>query len=580
MTKPSIRFDKLDLIEDAINPRFKEVAESIDLGYRYIDPTEVPDVVDPTVYSPRSYYRGLKTIKRPGVQVQWTDEMKKTLWLCKNDILFFAEKFFTIRTLDHGKIKIPLRDYQKFWLRVSENPEIRNRVWLACRQSAKSTTLTIEILHRIIFNDDYQYVILANKGGTAREIFSRVRLAYEGLPLWMQVGVKEWNKGSVELENDSKVFAASTSSDSIRGFSPNEVLLDETAFIKNDEEFMNSTYPVISSGTKSRMTMISTPNGPRGVFHNNYKKAIGGKNSYFSFKVPWHFVPDRDEEWKRTTIENTSLTQFRQEQDVEFVGASGCIVSAEVLERMGEDLAEPVKMNDYETWDDYTDVFEQPKEGNSYIATVDTAEGKEKDASTITVWDVTQRPFRQVLTYQNRSISPLLFPHKIKKICEEYNKALAVVENNNAGMIVAQHLYLDLEYENVYCSNMTNEMGIGIRTTHSLKALGVSLLTSYLEKRGIIVQSAKTHNEIANFVRKGAGWEGEGSSDDLVQNCWMFAWFTSQADFQENFKTGNLVQELYAEDIEDIYKMQISVDRGQQGNQSGIPSRGSKSDFW
>ncbi|AKE44698.1 terminase large subunit [Sinorhizobium phage phiM9] len=568
-----IKFDKLDTITDALNPRFKVKTDKIDLDYKF-SPKDIPDIVDTTPYNGRSYYKGNRLIKRAGVTVHITPIMIEELNRCKKDILYFAERYFYIRTLDDGKIKIPLRDYQKFWLRVSEDSEIRSRIWLACRQSAKSTTLTIEILHKVLFNEDYQIAILANKGATAREIFSRVRLAYEMLPFWMQVGVEEWNKGSLILENGSKVFAASTSSDSIRGYSLNEIILDEMAFVKNDEDFMTSTYPVIASGKKSRITMISTPNGPRGEFHKNFKKAREGKNNYFSFKVPWWFVPGRDEEWKKETIENTSYAQFRQEQEVEFIGTGDGFLTAETIELLASQVQEPLRLNNPEYSDEGFEIFELPREGHSYIAGVDNAEGKGQDSSTITIIDVTTKPFKQVATFADNRISPLLFPHKIKKLCEIYNNALCIVENNSIGLTVASSLFLDLEYENMYLSNTINEMGIGVRTTRPMKQLGCQLLRSLLEKGALEIRSEKSLKELQNFVPKNGTYAAApGEHDDLVANLWLVAWYTGQPGFEEHLKN-SLAKELYGKEIEDTAMMSISVDRGD------LHRRGNNNSFW
>lgn len=559
-----IIFDKLDLIPEAINPRYKEFMYGVDINFKY-DPKGVPEIVDRTKYNARSFYMNNKKIKKAGVETAFTEEMKEEIFKCADDILYFAERYFTIRTLDHGKIKIPLRDYQKFWLRVSEFPEIRNRIWLACRQSAKSTTLTIEILHKMLFNEDYEYVILANKGGTAREIFARVRMAYEQLPLWMQPGVVEWNKGSVILDNDSRTFAAASSSDSIRGFSPNEVLLDEAAFVRNDEEFMASVYPTISSGTKSRITQISTPNGPRGIFYRDYMKAKDGKSSYFSFKVPWFFVPGRDEEWKKKQIEDTSYIQFRQEQDCDFLGTSDGLIDGESLERISNNVREPLILNDPELSEEGFEFFDLAREDHTYLMTVDTAEGKGQDSSTFTVFDITKKPFEQVCTYGNNNINPLLFPYKIAKIAEMYNMAYVIVENNNAsGALVAQTLYNTVEYENTYCSNYDDVMGVGIRVSKSVKSLGCSALRTLAEKETLLIRSQRAFAELSNFKqgKNGSFNAAQGAHDDFVQNLWLFSWYTTTEDFQEILK-GNLFHEVYREEIEDIENLKVTLPTGE-----------------
>ena len=131
------------------------------------------------------------------------------------------------------------------------------------RQTGKSTTCVSYLLHYALFNDNVNIGILANKLSTARDLLGRLQLAYEQLPLWMQQGIIAWNKGSMELENGSKILAASTSASAVRGMSFNIIFLDEFAFIPNHiaEQFFSSVYPTITSGQSTKVIIISTPNG-------------------------------------------------------------------------------------------------------------------------------------------------------------------------------------------------------------------------------------------------------------------------------------------------------------------------------
>lgn len=131
------------------------------------------------------------------------------------------------------------------------------------RQTGKSTTVISYLLHYAVFNDNIKIAILANKAETSRELLSRLQLAYENLPKWMQQGIIAWNKGSMELDNGSKIIAASTSSSAVRGNSFNIIFLDEFAFVPNHmaEQFFSSVYPTISSGKTTKVIIISTPNG-------------------------------------------------------------------------------------------------------------------------------------------------------------------------------------------------------------------------------------------------------------------------------------------------------------------------------
>jgi hypothetical protein len=177
-----------------------------------------------------------------------------------------------------------------------------------------STTVVSYLLHYAIFNDNVNIAILANKASTARDLLGRLQTGYENLPRWLQQGILSWNKGSLELENGSKIFAASTSASSVRGSTYNIIFLDEFAFVPNQvaDSFFSSVYPTITSGKSSKVIIVSTPKGLN-HFYKLWDEAKKKINSYIPIEVFWTDVPGRDEEFKRTTIANTSESQWRQE---------------------------------------------------------------------------------------------------------------------------------------------------------------------------------------------------------------------------------------------------------------------------
>ena len=186
--------------------------------------------------------------------------------------------------------------------------------------------------------DSVNIGILANKAPTARELLGRLQLAYENLPTWLQQGIIAWNKGSMELENGSKILASSTSASAVRGMSFNIIFLDEFAFIPNHiaEQFFSSVYPTISSGKSTKVIIISTPNGMN-MFYKLWHDAELGRNEYVTTEVHWSQVPGRDERWKEQTIANTSLRQFTQEFECEFLGSVDTLISAAKLRSMSYD---------------------------------------------------------------------------------------------------------------------------------------------------------------------------------------------------------------------------------------------------
>ena len=257
-------------------------------------------------------YLGNPLLKKANTPIEFTKENIEQYIKCKNDPVYFAKNYIKIVSLDHGLV--PFKMY-KFQEKLIKNfHDNRFNVCKMPRQSGKSTTVVAYLLHYAIFNDNVNIAILANKASTARDLLGRLQLAYENLPKWMQQGVLIWNKGSLELENGSKILAASTSASAVRGGSYNIVFLDEFAFVPNHvaDEFFSSVYPVISSGKSTKMIIVSTPHGMN-HFYKIWHDAERRKNEYIATEVHWSDVPGRDDEWKRQTIANTSEQQFAVE---------------------------------------------------------------------------------------------------------------------------------------------------------------------------------------------------------------------------------------------------------------------------
>jgi len=256
-------------------------------------------------------YNGNPSVKRDGVEQAWTNDEIREYTKCMINPAYFATTYIKIINLNRGLVPFELYPYQsKMFEHFNDN---RFNIVLACRQSGKSISSVVYILWYAIFHPEKTIAILANKGATAKEMLSRVTLALENLPFFLQPGCKALNKMSIEFSNNSKIVAGSTSKSSIRGLSVNLLFLDEFAFVDNAAEFYTSTYPVITSGTDTKVIITSTANGLGNMFHKLWEGAMQGTNDYKPFRVDWWDVPGRDAEWKRQTIANTSELQFNQE---------------------------------------------------------------------------------------------------------------------------------------------------------------------------------------------------------------------------------------------------------------------------
>ena len=411
-------------------------------------------------------YLGNNLVKRAGVETKYTDEELQEYIKCSNDPVHFIESYCSIISLDEGLVKFKLRGYQENLIRHYDDN--RFNVVLASRQSGKSITSCAYLLWYLLFNPEVTVAVLANKGVIAREMISRIVTMLESVPFFLQPGVKILNKGNIEFGNDSKVVAAATSSSSIRGLSINLLYLDEFAFVENAEEFYTSTYPVVTSGKNSKVIITSTANGVGNMFYKIYESAVQKQSEYKHFLINWFDVPGRDEEWKKQTIANTSETQFEQEYGNSFLGTGTTLINSNTL--LGMRSIDP-------DWNrDNINIYDRPVEGHEYVCTVDVSQGRGIDYSTFSIFDVSVQPFKQVATYRDNMISPMLLPDVINKYAHPYNDALVIIENNAEGSLVAKMLHYDVEYESVFVQGMSKAEDIGVTMNRKIKRIGCSTL--------------------------------------------------------------------------------------------------------
>ena len=482
-------------------------------------------------------YLGNPLLKKPNVPFDFTEEQIAEYIKCKDDPIYFIKNYMKIVHVDHGLIPFDLWDFQEDMIRTFY--EDRFVICKMPRQTGKSTTIIAFLLHYVLYNQDVRVGILANKGATARELLGRLQLAYENLPLWLQQGIVEWNKGSIELENGSKMLASSTSSSAIRGGTFNIIFLDEFAFVPEHiaDEFFRSVYPTISSGNTTKVLIVSTPNGMN-QFYKMWTDAVENRSDYTPIDVHWSQVPGRDEEWKEQTIRNTSEDQFRVEFETEFIGSSNTLISATKLRNLT--FKEPISSKDG------LSVWEMPKSDRSYVFSVDVARGAGKDYSAFSVIDVTDLPYRVVARYRDNKITPLLYPSVIHRFAKEYNDAWLVVEANDIGGQVADTLYYDLEYEHMLSSVIRGRAGqvvtggfakdtiFGIKTTPQVKRIGCSTLKTLLEEDKLLLLDFDTISELTTFSVKGKSYQAtEGANDDLVMTLVLFSWVTQQQYFKD-----------------------------------------------
>ena len=502
-------------------------------------------------------YLGNANIKAAGVESEYTKEQIEEYAKCVSDPMYFIENYIKIVSLDEGLVQFEPYSFQKNILE-----SVHNDRFVICkmpRQSGKSTTVISYLLHYILFNPDKNVAILANKLTTARELLGRLKLAYEHLPKWLQQGVVEWNKGSIVLENGSKILASSTSSSAVRGGSFNLLFMDEFAFVPENvaDEFFNSVYPTISAGQSTKVLIVSTPKGLN-MFYKLWKDAEDGQNSYTPIEVHWSDVPGRDENWKKQTIRNTSPQQFRQEFECDFLGSVNTLIAPSKLKSLH--YTRPMQERE-----DGLKVYYEPEPDHIYFMGVDVSRGKDLDYHAITIVDVTAAPYKVVAQYKNNELSPYLLPNLIYAMGKRYNDAYILTEVNDLGQEIVDIMHNEMEYENLLVTSVRGRKGQvmdggfgsfqtqqGVRMSPKVKKVGCTMLKEMIEQDKLIIEDFEIIQELSSFISKKGSFEAEvGHHDDLVITLVLFAWASTQNYFKDMTDL-NIRDQLYKEKIEKL----------------------------
>lgn len=500
----------------------------------------------------RKYYKNNKQLRAAGVPIDYTEWQLDEIIKCETDPVYFCKTYMKIVHVDRGLINLVPYPYQE---RIIQS--LTDNRFVICkipRQSGKTTVTVGYILHYILFNKDVKVAILANKGTLARDILDRLKKSFEYLPPWLQQGVEIWNKGSIELENGSKVIADATAGSSIRGQTFNLVLLDEFAHIHPNQadDFMNSVYPTISSGKTTRVIIVSTPKGMN-KFYKIWKDAEEHKNDYIPIEASWREVPGRDDEWMEETIKNIGgQVAFDQEFGCDFMGSQNTLIDSVTLRNL-------TSMTPIATTDQGLKIFKRPYmeydytgrpiNRGQYIITVDVARGLGGDYSVASVWRFDTFPYEQVATFRSNTISPLLFPDVINRLSKMYNDAYVLLELNDLGEQVADILYQDLECETILSTVREKKKGqvlyggattnsqFGLKTDKKTKRIGCSNLKQLMENQKLIIHDEETIEEFCNFVEKRGSYEADqGYHDDMVMTAVLLGWVSTQDLFKDMAK--------------------------------------------
>ena len=507
-------------------------------------------------------YLGNANLKKIGTPISFTEEQIQEYYKCSQDPVYFIDNYCMIVTLDHGIQPFKLYDCQKTKIKLIHDN--RKVILMEGRQQGKTTSAAAYILWYTIFQESKSVAILANKSTTAREIMSRYQLMYEYLPIWMQQGIKVWNKGDVELENGSKVFTSATTASGIRGKSVNMLYIDEASIIPNNiaDAFFTAVYPVISAGQTTKILITSTPLGYN-HFWKFWNDAMNKRNDFVPMFIPYWEIPGRDDKWAEEQRRQLGDLKYNQEVLCKFLGSALTLIRSDVIEQMSYD--DPIYSNDG------VDIYDMAEKGHTYVIVADTAKGVGGDYSAFVIIDVTEVPYKMVGKYRDNTIAPMLYPSVIYRLAKEFNDAYVLIEINSSEQ-VSHILYHEYEYENILFVQRdakgqrisggfagAGKTQLGVNTDKKVKRMGCFNFKSLLEEKKLLIPDADVISEISTFIEsKGSYSADEGYHDDLVMPLVLFGWLTSNPYFKE-ITDVNLREIMYRQKIKQIEEEMLPV---------------------
>ena len=518
-------------------------------------------------------YLGNQNLKKIGTVISFTEEQVLEYQKCSEDPVYFIDNYCYIVTLDHGLQPFKLYDCQKKKIKLIHDN--RKVILMEGRQQGKTTSAAAYILWYTIFQESKSVAILANKTATAREIMSRYQLMYENLPMWMQQGIKTWNKGDVELENGSKAFTAATTASGIRGKSVNMLYIDEASIIPNNiaEAFFTAVYPVISAGNTTKILITSTPLGYN-HFWKFWNDAQNKRNDFVPMFIPYWEIPGRDAKWAEEQRRQLGDLKYNQEVLCKFLGSALTLIRSDIIEQMSYDDPEYKK--------DGLDVYEFAEKNHMYVMVCDSAQGVGGDYSAFVVVDVTEVPYKVVAKYRDNSIAPLLYPSVIYRVAKEYNDAFVMIEINFSEQ-VAYILYNEYEYENILFVHRdakgqrvsggfagAGKTQLGVNTDKKVKRIGCFNFKSLVEEKKLLIPDADIISEISTFIEsKGTYAADEGYHDDLVMPLVLFGWLTTNPYFKE-ITDKDLRKIMYEKKIKQIEEEMLPIGFVNDGQQEEL----------
>lgn len=469
-----------------------------------------------------------KNIKKAYLEQEYTPKQIYEMKRCKNDPVYFIEKYVKIIHPKKGAVNFELYDYQRELIKSYH--ENRDNVVLSARQTGKSITTSAYILWFTCFKKNKEVLIASNKEKSAKEMVKRIRYAYEHLPMWLKPGILDdgWNVYSIKFDNGSLVESTATAEDSGRSMSIALLYLDEFAHVDPSiaDEFWTSISPTLSTGGDCIIT--STPNGDTNLYAQLWRGAEVEANGFKPTWVKWDQPPGRDEKFKKDQIGKIGERKWLQEYECHFLSSDSLLIDSMVLINEGKRLETiyPLKtIHDVE-------FYKEIQRGKTYLIGVDPSTGSGEDFSVISGFNFPE--MEQVFQFRSNSMSSPFLYKILKNIILYLGKHKAgevyfTIENNGVGEGILS-LY-EADERPMLNAELVSEEGAkrrGMTTTNKSKMRSCVNFKDMFERirkdnndeittRSMTINSLILLKELKTYARKGAAYAAQiGSTDDCI----------------------------------------------------------------
>ena len=464
--------------------------------------------------------------------------IKEEYQRCASDPIYFMKKYCMIQHPVRGKIPFHLFPYQEDTL--TQFKDCRYNIVLKSRQTGISTLVAGFSLWKMLFNQDFNVLVIATKQEVAKNLVTKVRVMNQYLPSWLKLTTVEDNKLSLRYSNGSQIKATSAAGDAGRSEALSLLVFDEAAFIDKIEEIWVSAQSTLSTGGNA--IILSTPNGVGNFFHKTWVGAEDGTNGFNTIKIHWSVHPERGQDWRDEQEKLLGPKGAAQECDCDFISSGDSVIDPQLLQFYKETyVQDPIEKGGFDgnLWR-----WQYPDYTKSYMVVADVARGDSSDYSACHVIDV--EASEQVAEYRGK-LDTKDFGNFLVSLATDYNNALLVIENANVGWAAIQQV-IDRNYQNLYymskdlkyvdvehqLSNRyrAEERGMvaGFSTTMKTRPLIISKLEEYVREKSVIIRSVRTIDELFTFIwMNGRAEAMRGYNDDLTMSLAISLWVRDTA---------------------------------------------------